>query len=346
MIASTTDEKRYTFSDLVSEWKPFHYLKLEPSSQQFYDKILPRLALLNRYNVDEINAGVIDGLIKYWVTDYPKSKQRLTFEKELTILKVILNFYRSRKNQNYAIPILDEHYAASDFTKKAKKPVQALSQEELGMFLEALRMSANPQNYSLALTQFCLGLRVGEVCGLAWEHIDLKHRIVQIAQTISWDTDSWEPRVKERPKNGRVRVLVLPEILVEELEKMKATRDTNVSFVFHRAGKPLRRIAIARAYNRILQGLGIRHVSGTHMLRKTSATQANEVTGDFHAVSKLLGHSSVNVTMKYVAQTSLQKQKVADALNSVARGALASGVVPQCPAPKEFPKLMLVKSTG
>ncbi len=39
------------------------------------------------------------------------------------------------------------------------------------------------------------------------------------------------------------------------------------------------------------------------MLRKTSATLANEVTGDFYAVSKLMDHSSPNVTLRYVTQT-------------------------------------------
>jgi len=43
-------------------------------------------------------------------------------------------------------------------------------------------------------------------------------------------------------------------------------------------------------HNRALERLGISHVRGTHMLRKTSATLANEVTGDFYAVSRLMDH--------------------------------------------------------
>jgi hypothetical protein len=56
------------------------------------------------------------------------------------------------------------------------------------------------------------------------------------------------------------------------------------------------------------------------MLRKTSATLANEITGDFYAVSKLMDHSSPDVTLRYVAQTTAQKKKVADALNTVLAG--------------------------
>ena len=79
----------------------------------------------------------------------------------------------------------------------------------------------------------------------------------------------------------------------------------------------MNRQTVAKAYNRALERLGIKRIRGTHMMRKTSATLANEVTGDFYAVSKLMDHSSPNVTLRYVAQTNAQKQKVADALNSV-----------------------------
>ena len=53
-------------------------------------------------------------------------------------------------------------------------------------------------------------------------------------------------------------------------------------------------------------------------MRKTSATQANTVTGDFHAVSLNLGHSSVEETKRYVEEVSDGKRKVARALNDVA----------------------------
>lgn len=95
------------------------------------------------------------------------------------------------------------------------------------------------------------------------------------------------------------------------------------------------------------------------MLRKTSATLANEATGDFYAVSKLMDHSTPDITLRCVSQTSSQKQKVASALNGVLKGALEtkktgasnqpetdseSGPVPQCPANSDRRKFRLIKS--
>jgi len=56
---------RYTFRDLVEEWKPFHYLKIEESNQQTYEKRLPNLEFLFRYEVETITTPVIDALAKY-----------------------------------------------------------------------------------------------------------------------------------------------------------------------------------------------------------------------------------------------------------------------------------------
>jgi integrase len=363
-LQSNSPTNGLTFGALLEKWKPFHFLQLERSTQQTYEKRLPNLDYLKGCFVQEITTSVVDDLVTEWVTNYPKCGQRLTFEKELNLLKVVLNFYRKRINPSYAIPILDEHYKAADMAKKADAGVQSLSQEELAAFLEDLRNSKSPQFYSMALAQFCLGLRIGEVCGMHWNAIDLKNRVVRIEWTIAWDQHTWEPRVKERPKNGKVRVLVIPEILALELERLKATRDPGVPFVFHCHGRPMNRQTVAKAYNRALQRLGFTHVKGTHMMRKTSATLANEFTGDFYAVSKLMDHSSPNVTLRYVAQTTAQKRKVANALNEILKQGSNTGPgtagdasareeisetsrpVPVCPRTEIPVSLRLVKSVS
>jgi hypothetical protein len=151
-------------------------------------------------------------------------------------------------------------------------------------------------------------------------------------------------------------------VLVGGFDQAKKDRDTRVSLVFHRNGEPLNRKTVGVAYNTALKRLGITHVSGTHMLRKTTATQANRVTGDFYAVSKMLDHSDPSITLKYVEEVSDQKRKVADALDSVANAALGISPrdpngpkssnkvrddehpVPQCPTPALGQKLVLIKS--
>ena len=67
-------------------------------------------------------------------------------------------------------------------------------------------------------------------------------------------------------------------------------------------------------------------MTGTHLLRRTAATQANDVTGDFFAVSQLLDHSSAKITERYVKRLPSQKRKVADALGGCLDRALAGAL--------------------
>ncbi len=323
-----------TFGKLVEEWKAFHYLQLELSTKQMYDRRLPHLEYLNDVPMEAINTSVIDGLLKYWVAEHPKFYQRLSFEKELNLLKVVLNYYRKRKNPAYLIPVLDEHYKAGDLARRPERPVQALTTEDLGRFLEFLKKGFNQNHYALALAQFSFGLRIGEACGLAWSNLDLEKRVVVIDQVVIWHHTTWEATVKKRPKNNKVRILVIPEVLVKQLEEMKKRRDPKVDLVFHRDGEPYNRKDVGKVYNRALIALGITHVSGTHMMRRTAATLANEATGDFYAVSQLLDHSSPDITLRYIAQTSVQKHKVANALNGVLNSALKLGAENSGPTQK------------
>jgi len=99
---------------------------------------------------------------------------------------------------------------------------------------------------------------------------------------------------------------------------MKASRNSQIPFLFHKDGKLLRRQRVSKVYHLVLESLGIHYVSGTHMLRKTSGTLARKITRDVYAASKLLGHSSVSVTEKYYQEhVDEDKQKVAKALNGV-----------------------------
>ena len=319
--APVVEDARMRFSQLLNKWKDFHYLKVDFATRQTYERKLPAIEkfLLN-VAVDEIDASMIDQMIKHWKSDkYPKGKCRQSFEKELDALKVILNFHRKRHDPRFAVQIYAEHYAASKVRTVAKHSVRSLKQLDLGNFFVALKAQKNPMYFVMALSQFCLSLRIGEVCALRWEDFDFLAMTVRIERTIVWDHDTHVPRVKDCPKNGKDRVLALPQILADSLRELRRTEEkTKTTLVFHKLGEPLIRKSVANAYNRSLDSCGITHVRGTHLMRKTSATQANTVTGDFHAVSLNLGHSSVDETKRYVEEVNDGKRKVAKALNDVA----------------------------
>lgn len=344
--APAVNDDRMQFPQLLEEWKSFHFMTVDFATQQTYERKLPPIEnFLMNVAVDDIDSSMIDSIIKHWKSpDYPKGKTRQSFEKELDALKVILNFYRKRHDARFAIEIYREHYLASRVKTVVKQSVRSLKQSDLAKFFTALKQQMNPIFFTMALGQFCLSLRIGEVCALMWENIDFEAMTVRIERTIVWDHNTHEPRIKDCPKNGKDRVLALPPVFAQALLELKAEAASQAKLIFHKGGEPMIRKSVANAYNRALDQCGITHVRGTHLMRKTSATQANTETGDFHAVSLNLGHSSVEETKRYVEEVGDGKRKVAKALNDVALKVLNVGLDPLRPADPSTRKFKLVRS--
>jgi integrase len=340
------EDKRLKFGTLVESWKAFHFQMVDVITQQTYAKRLPFFKFLNDLAVDDINPSVIDQLVVQWKADPNINASRHSFDKELDTLKVILNFYRRRNDPRFPIPIYRDHYQAGKVKKFAKDGVKVLSADDLRGFFSGLRRQKNPIFFPLALTQFCLSLRIGEVCGLHWADVDFKNMTVRIQNTISWNYETWEATIKNRPKNGKIRTLSMPEVLKDELLRWKDLNGATDKLVFHKNGEPLNRQTVSKAYQRSLELSGITEVRGTHMVRRSSATHANRVTGDFFAVSLNLGHSNPEETTRYVSEMSEQKLKVANALNGIANEVLGNDLVPQRPTPGATRRFSLVKSKG
>lgn len=311
------EKQNYTFARLVEDWKSFHLLTIAKSSRQFYENKLPYLAALGDIPVARLDVETIDELVKAWVSQPPKRAGRMNFDRELTLLTVVLNFYKSRKDPAYVVPVRKSHYEGATVVRKAECDIKALTEEELGVFLVALKREINPQYYPLALLQFSLALRIGEACGLQWQDFDFENDTVMIRRTVVWDDRTWEARIEVGTKNGRARHLGIPLLLKQALLEFRQQCPSISPFLFQKEGEMLNRKSVGCAYNRVLKRLGLTHVSGTHFLRRTAATQANDLTGDFFAVSQLLDHSSPKITERYVKKLPSQKRKMAEALNGV-----------------------------
>jgi len=336
------DDSRLKFGELVEQWRSFHYLTVEASSQSTYeDQLRPVERFLYAHVVEEISATTIDDLIRSLKTQHEvdlemneATASRKSFKRQLDVLKLVLNFYRMRVNARYLVPIFRDHYRASIVVKKAFHAAKAIREEDLPKFFLALkRQKKAPHNYLLALTQFCLMLRACELCGLYWEDFDWDRNIVTIQRSVVWDRYTWQPSIKERPKNGRAREIAIPSILKEELLAFReATKAKAKGLVFHREGRPLIRKAIAVAYQRALDIARIDYVRGTHAIRRSSATHANAGTGNIFAVSENLGHSNVEETHRYVEGVSHTRDQVAKVLDSVARFAVGDRALLQASA--------------
>ena len=168
------------------------------------------------------------------------------------------------------------------------------------------------------------GIRVGELCGMRWEDIDLDAGVLKVRRTVSRirNVETGKEDVSGgktilqigTPKTGSsVRDIPLPRFLTERLrERFFQRRFSQQTYVLTGSGRVMEPRSVQRRFKNLLRRCGIQPVS-IHSLRHSFASKWIEQGFDSKALSEILGHSSVKITMDiYVHSTMNQKKNYMD----------------------------------
>jgi integrase len=143
------------------------------------------------------------------------------------------------------------------------------------------------------------GLRASEALGLDWRHVDFEKGTIHIRQVAK------EGQLRDSTKSYKTRTVPISKSLKPLLENLfvaHQSKGREDGLVLSRVGsKPYNQIQAM--FGRIRGKIGLDVGQGYHTLRHTFATRAAENNVDIPTLQKLLGHSSVTVTMKYVHTT-------------------------------------------
>lgn len=133
------------------------------------------------------------------------------------------------------------------------------------------------------------GMRLGELCALTWEDINLTTKTLVVRHSLV-------EGVLDSPKNNRVRVIPL----TDDLYKLLRERTIKKGFVFaHPNGGHLRKSSWPwKALGRACRAAGLRRI-GWHALRHTFASELVRRGAAIRAVQLLMGHSTVQMTERY-----------------------------------------------
>jgi integrase len=136
------------------------------------------------------------------------------------------------------------------------------------------------------------GLRIGEVCGLRWEDVDMRAGRLMVRRRV------WRGTL-DTPKGGREREVPLNEKALAALQAWP--RQLHIPWVFpQRDGGFIRnpQHAPADAILRQAERAGLRPI-GWHTLRHTFASHLVMKGVSLKAVQELLGHADISMTMRY-----------------------------------------------
>ncbi len=210
---------------------------------------------------------------------------------------------------------------------KDTKEVRALTLEEQKLFESFLAKPGRYNRYSPIFTvMLWTGMRVGEVLGLTWDDIDFENNEIDVNHTLLYyDKGKGEgsdykinpPKTKSSnrtvPMLPKVREALLKEKEYQEQLGIKCVSEVDglTNFIFlNNKGKVLshkklnhKLSVICNAINEELRTDKSRTVNDfphvhNHMLRHTFATRMREAGADMKAVSDMMGHEGILITLK------------------------------------------------
>lgn len=200
-------------------------------------------------------------------------------------------------------------------TARPRLPVLALAHHR--KLLRHLTGGPTSQNIGVLLS-LTTGMRIGEVCGLRWRDVDLRHRTITVSRTVSSvynvDIKATEKIIATPKTRSSNREIPIGRELYAALRSIKGSA-TPEHFVCGNSTAPKEPRTYREYFYRLLRRLGIPHIV-FHGLRHTFATRCIECMCDYKTVSAILGHSNVATTMNlYVHPSQDQKKRAVDRLS-------------------------------
>ncbi len=147
--------------------------------------------------------------------------------------------------------------------------------------IQALLLECSDALHPIVLTALLTGLRQGDIFGLRWDQIDFESRTLLLNQR----------------KTKKAIVIHLSDALISVFKAQRVNPDCPL--VFHHNGKRVSPHGWLKSdFKRAVKAAGL---SGTvfHTLRHTFATQQRFLGRDVTVIKELLGHRSINTTMRY-----------------------------------------------
>jgi integrase len=179
------------------------------------------------------------------------------------------------------------------------KRLRYLSSEECQALVNSSEHFLKP----IVVTALNTGMRKGEILGLKWDQVDLRHGFILLDMTKNGER-------KEIPINKTLEALFLDKNLIRRLD---------IPYMFYNqdTSKPYK--DLKRPFLRACKKAGIRDFH-FHDLRHTFASHLVMAGVDLTTVKELLGHKDIKMTLRYAHLAPAHKVKAVDILDNALNG--------------------------
>ena len=274
---------------------------IKPSSYARYNLIIRKYIVLPFGRDDILN---FDGnFLSQYSRKLTESLKPKTVRDILTVLKQIMAYAEESS-------LCSVDLSRIKYPKGGSAVVSVLTVFEQSQLQSYLTENIDTQKLGVLICLYT-GLRLGEICALRWEDIDLNSGVIKIRRTVQriCKASGGTEFLIDSPKSeNSVRNIPLPDSLAEQMKNFRC--DDMALYFLTGTSQFMQPRTYQNRFKAYLRTAGLDESYHFHSLRHTFASRAIELHFDPKTLSELLGHSSVGITLnRYVHSTIEQKRK-------------------------------------
>jgi len=227
----------------------------------------------------------------------PNDIEKYKTQAGLKLKHATINRHLSALSKMYSLAVANDliDYNPLRKVKKLKEnnyQVRFLSKEEETELFKYLPEHIKP----IIICALQTGMRKSEILNLKWSCVKLSHRYIELLET----------------KSGRARKIPISNKFLEILQKQKGI---DSEYVFVNPETKIPYVDIRESFNNALISAEISEFR-FHDLRHTVATRLVESGIDLVVVQDILGHATIQTTMRYAHPVPERKLKAIQTLNN------------------------------
>ena len=292
-----------TFEEIVVLWQADKKQYVKRSTYSAYS------LLVNNHLIPAFAGGydVTEEMVQSFVfTKLEQGLSQKSVKDILIVLKMILRFavkqgFMQHREIDVKFP-----------TERERQELEVLSRSSQKQIMEYVQSHFTFMNLGIYIC-LCAGLRIGEVCALVWDDIDVESGVINVSKTIQriYVIEGGEKHTEviiDTPKSkNSIREIPIARDLLKMIKPFKKV--VNGSFyVLTNSAQPTEPRTYRNYYKRLMKELDMPKLK-FHGLRHSFATRCIESRCDYKTVSVLLGHSNISTTLNLYVHPNMEQKK-------------------------------------
>ena len=305
-------KKNTTFSEVAALWKADKKQYVKKSTYAVYCLLIQSHLIHELGEKTDIQEEAVQSLVNRKLASGLSQK---TVRDILTVLKMILRFGAKHG-------LLDLHQMDIVFPTECKRhDIEVLTITSQRHLMAYVKDHFTFLNLGIII---CLnsGLRIGEICALQWDDIDITVGVIRVNKTIQriYLADGREKSnqlIIDKPKTkNSIREIPMTRDLLALVRPLKKIVRADF-YVLTNAAHPMEPRTYRDYFYKLQKQLSLPKMR-FHGLRHSFATRCIESKCDYKTVSVLLGHSNISTTLNlYVHPNMEQKRKCIDTMGKM-----------------------------